>query len=546
MYEPQDLIKRADRAFTGEERSNVESLWYELSEFILNNESNGFITKKSSGSRLTRRLYDATAIKANIDFASTIHATLTNPVTKWSRIRFRDENLNNNEDAIRWLQEANNRIHDALNDSNFDSQIGKAYQSYTGLGTMVLLHEQKNNGSIAFDGFKFSALHLSEVAFCENSEGVVDTLYRRFQLTAKQIVEKFPDNVPDVVQNCVENNKLEEKFEIYHCIYPRKSEDVKYDDSGLASPKNRPYASLYIFKKGPVVLEEDGFYELPFYAPRFSLAPGEVYGRGPGHIALPDIRSLNKLRELSLQSLAKAVNPPILVDQRSLVANLTIRPGQMSVVRDINSIKEMTTEARFDVVQVTIQEYQKAIKEYFYLDKLLLPPREEIGEMTAYEVATRVEQVNRVLGPALSRLNYELLQPLIVRCFKMMLRGGAFPPVPEVLRQAGIDVNIAFVNPLARSQQIEDVTNIQQWVQEMAMLAQIKPEVVDFIDADAIATYSANIRNVPEVAVTNVSDVKKTRKQRQEQMQQQMQMEQAVSLADVASKTGGMGGMSGK
>src|SRR3990167_2286730 len=528
MFERQDLIKKAESKYTETKRVNVETLWQELSEFIMNNQSNGFNGTKSPGSKLNRRVYDSTADKANRDFAAAIHATLTNPATKWSKIRFKDEELNNNEEAVNWIQKVNDRIHEKLAESNFDSQIAKGYQSYTALGNMVLLHEQKDESSIAFSGFKFNALHLGEVAFCENNEGIADTLYRRFKMTAKQIAEQF-EMIPDVIRSALESKKEDEKFEIFHCVYPRPAREVNLDVT--ATPKERPYASIYILKKGGHVLEETGFYEVPFYATRFMVGPGEVYGRGPGHVALPDIRSLNKIIELNLQALAKAVNPPILADQRSMLSNLNIRPGQVSVVRDINGLKEMTSQARFDIVQITIQEYRTLIKEYFYLDKLLLPPRTETGEMTAYEVATRVEQLNRVLGPVLSRLNYELLQPLIVRCFKMMLRGGALPPLPAILQERGIDVNINFVNPLARSQQIEDVTNIQAWVQEVAMLAQLKPEVLDYVDADAIAKFTANIRNVPEIAVTNDPQVKQAREARQQQMEQQQQMQQTMGLA---------------
>ena len=126
------LAHKANKLFKCEERYNVDAVWEELSEFILPSQSGSFITQEESlGVKKTRRLFDSTAIQSNQDLAAAIHSTLTNPSTKWSKIRYRDEDLNNDDESIKWLEEANNRIHQIINESNFDVQISKNYQMYT-------------------------------------------------------------------------------------------------------------------------------------------------------------------------------------------------------------------------------------------------------------------------------------------------------------------------------------------------------------------------------------------------------------------------------
>jgi len=126
-----------------------------------------------------------------------------------------------------------------------------------------------------------------------------------------------------------------------------------------------------------------------------------------------------------------------------------------------------------------------------------------------------------------------------------MLRGGAFPQLPPALQASGSGIEVEYVNALARSQKAEDISNIQSWVQDLAFIAQFRPEAVDFIDVDGIAKHTAKIRGVPEIAVTDDKAVDQLRQQRQEQLDAQQQLEAGIGVADIASKLGGAGGLGG-
>ena len=533
---PEALARQVDQLFRSEERTNAEWIWTLLSEFVLPNQHGLFSGQEAKGSKRTRRLYDSTAIQANHDLASTIHSTLTNPATKWARFRFNDEALNDDPEAVAWLEMANNKFHDALAGSNFNNEISRAYKMYPALGSMVLMHEEKSlNPDGEFSGFSFKAWHISEVAWAENMFGRVDVVYRKFKMTARQAYQRWGMKIPEPILGALEKDP-EKEFEFCHCIFPREDKDIKINEVGRASPKHRPYASVYVSMSGPEIMEEGGYYELPVHVVRWETMAGEVYGRGPGHVSLPDVRTLNKAKELGLHAIDKAINPPIIAEQRSVLSALDLRPGHVSVVKDINGIREMVTQARFDVTQFAVEDLRTAIKSIFFLDKLFLPDRRETGEMTAFEIATRTQQLQQVIGPTLGRLNTELLDPIVKRSFSMMLRGGAFGELPTILQERGGAIDVEYVNSLARAQKIEDVTAISQWLQELGMLAQIKPEVVDNVDADAIARLVARRRGVPESAVADPKAVEQQRAERAQQMQQQMALESGVKAADIAAK----------
>lgn len=537
--DPKKIIERSAELFTSTERSSSEQTWKLLLEFMLNNQSgiiNGTTSVLSAGasavpgSKKTSRLFDSTAMQAVQELASAFQGTLTNPATVWSQLRFTDEALNNDESAVNWLAAVNKAIHQKLNESNFNTEIAKAYQSFVALANMALLHEEDEMGN-----FRFTAVHLGQIAWAEDRFGIVDTVYRKFTMTAYQAFQRWDVAVGDDILKALDKNPNKE-FEFLHAIFPRDKAEVKLNEWGLAAPANRPVASVYINMKDKTVLENGGYYEMPMYIGRWGLMPGERYGRGPSHLALPDVRTLNKLKELALRSVAKQVDPPILANQRDLFGQLDMRPATLSVVKDVRGIVPFQTAARNDVMQVTVEDLKASIRSIFFLDKLLLPPRTDTGEMTAFEVSQRIEQMQRVLGPVLSRMNNELLNPLIVRSFRVLLRSGMLPEMPPILVERGVDIDIAFVNQLARAQQIQDVTTIQQWVQGLAMVAQMDPSVIDNINADGIARHMAKIMGVPEEAVQNIDVVKQVRDQRAQAQQQAMQLQAGVQMADINSK----------
>ncbi len=531
MNDPQEIYNLASKAFSSTERSNVEASWELLSEFILPNQSGIFHGASTPGEKKTKRLHDSTAVQAAADLSAAIHSTLTNPSTKWSKLQFKTK-----QEGSEWLEEVINIIHSTLNETNFDTEIAKGYRSYTALANMVLFHDEYTDPRTGKERQRFKTLHLSEVAWEENHLGRVDTLYRRLKYTAKQAVEEWgEENLPRYIQEKFKS-KSPDLICFTHYVYPRGYE--KLNDVGLAAPKDRPFGSIYIDDKEKTLIEEGGFYEFPAYVVRWETTPGEKYGRGPGHIALPDARTLNRANYLKLEALTLDIRPPLLANQRDILGSVNMKPGAITVMKDIRGIAPFRSGTDVGATRFSTDELKESIKNKFYLDKLLLPPRNETGEMTAYETQVRIEQMQRVLGPTLGRLDSELLRPLITRTFQMLLRAGELPEIPESIRQEGLNVDIIFVNQLARSQQFGDITNIQGWANELSYIAQLNPEVLDWLDVDGIAKHTARVRGIPEVAIKDDEVVQQERQQRARQAQQQQMLDVGVQAADIQSKTG--------
>jgi len=539
----QDIIKKATKAFGTSERLNIESTWALLAEFILPNANGGFFGDTSKGSRKDRRVFNSVGTQACRDLASFLHSTITNPAMEWSKLRFRSDVLNNDKESVAWLQDTIKKVHISLNESNFNAEIGEGWNQLGALGTLAIYHEEIQDEMGNFEKFNFQTWHLSEIAYAENALGMVDTIYRKFTMTLKQMYEKFGDAIGQDLMDKLDTSPLEE-YHLYHAIYPRNTKDVDYDDGGVAVPLKRPFASCYVLCKGTRLLKEEGYYEFPVYVHRWSTLPAEIYGYGPGHTALSDIRSLNKIWEEGLKALAKSVNPPIFSTKQNMFT-ADLRPGKINQVRDVNQIKEFVTQSRLDLLQFSIENLSLTIKSAFYIDKLMLPPRTETGEMTAYEVAQRLEQLQQILGPVVSRSNDELLIPLNMRSIKILQRNGVILPYPAMVKKVAmesgaksVDLDILFVNSLARSQQLSELRNVQQWLQESMMMAQAHPQVLDKIDFDEVIEYSAKIRGIPEQMIKSDEDVQAARQQQQQQMQMAQALQAGEQLGNIVGKVG--------
>jgi hypothetical protein len=545
-HNPKKIISKVESLFHSTERKNAEAQWKNIAEFILPLQSGLFLgsahatgvssgVNSTPGAKKTDRLMDSTAVQANRDLAAAMHTALTNPATKWSKIAFEEDTFNNNPETVEWLEQVSSIIHKTINESNFDTEVSKCYPMYTAFGNMSLLLDPKFDQDNNFIGIKAKSLHLANVVWEEDEDGMVDSFYRKISFTAEQAFSLFGEKAGNHVIKTLEKDPNKE-FSYLHCVFKRNKNQVKVNSIGEAAPENRPYASLYINTEEAVVSLEDGYYDFPLATGRYDLNPAERYARGPGHVAIPDVRSLNQLRREELAAAGLANRPPLEVVQRDIMGTLDIRPGGLNTVRTKGAITPIALGANPDGAFRTQEKIIEQIKKVFFLDKLLLPPRNEIGEMTAAEVRQRAEEIQRVFGPTLGRLNNEFLEPIVLRVFSILFRNGALPELPPQLAAEGVNVEIKFINQFAKSQQLEDVSNQLGYLQEIAQIAQLSPEILDIINFDAMGKGIGKQRGISEAVIRNEDEVEAIREQRAQQAQQQQMLAAGQQMADIESK----------
>ena len=509
----EQILKRLERLESGKQTWEIH--WQEILDYVMPRKAEVTV-QYAKGSKRTEKLYDSSAIHANTLLAASLQGTLTSASLPWFHLRVRDESLNQSREVQVWLEDCRNRMYKAFNSSNFNTEVHEFYLDICSIGTSCIETEEAENG------FNFRTLHISEYFISEDHQGKVDTLYRKFEYTARQAKQKWGDAVGPKVQEAFENNP-DKKFTFIHCVMP--SEEYK-----SKKQSKLPFISIHIGKEDKNVVQEGGYNEMPYLVTRWSKASGEEYGRSPAYNALPDIKTLNKAVELGLKAWAKAIDPPLLVEDDGVIGRVKTTPAGITVVRRDGAIKPLNTGARFDVSDMKETELRGAIKQAFYSDQLEL---QSGPQMTATEVQVRYELMQRLLGPTLGRFQTEFLNPLIERCFAIMQRNEMFAPAPGSLD--GIDIDIEYVGPLARSQRMEEATAVERLYEMAANLAQIAPEVMDNIDHDAAIRSRAELLGVPKNIMRDPAVIEEKRKAEMQQQQEAMAMQQAQQGADLAA-----------
>jgi len=266
--------------------------------------------------------------------------------------------------------------------------------------------------------------------------------------------------------------------------------------------------------------------------PRWSKATGEIFGRSPAYNALPDIKTLNKAVEIGLKAWAKAIDPPLLVQDDGVIGRVRMTPAGITVVRSDTAVKPLQIGANWQITDMKETQLRTAIRQAYYSDQLQL---QEGPQMTATEVQVRYELMQRLLGPTLGRFQSEFLNPLIERVFGIMIRANALLEPPEEI--AGTTVDVEYVGPLARSQRMEEAVAVEKLYQLAMNIAQADPEIMDLINHDEAIRVRATLLGVPKTILRGREEVDEMREMRAQEQQQMMEMQQAQAQAETL-KTG--------
>ena len=508
-----------------EKRSTWESHWQEVADVMLPRKAE-ITRQRARGDKRHTQIFDATAVHALELLAASLHGMLTSSANRWFSLRFKETGLNDSDEAKEWLEDATKRMYDVIAKSNFQQEIFECYHDLIAFGTSCLMIEEDQE-----DVLTFSARHIKEIYIQENRKGYVDTLYRRFKMSAQATVEKFGiENVSKEIVNVLKKAPFDD-IDLVHVIRPRLDFDPQKQDKA-----NMPYQSIYFEYGSGHVISIGGFKENPYVIPRYLKASTEQYGRSPGMNALPDVKVLNKMVEHSLKAAAKQIDPPLLIPDDGMLAPIRMSPGSINYYRSgsRDRIEPLNINANTAVTLNSENQRRDAINKMFHIDQLVVT---ENRNMTATEVLQRQEEKMRILGPVLGRLQSELLSPLVTRVFNIMLRNQLFMPSPDILTQQ--ELNIEYVSPMALAQRGQELQSLMKGLELFGSLAQTMP-VMDYIDEDGLVKQIISILGLPAKVIKSDAQVQQLRAERAEQEAQQMEMQQQMAETQMAKNAAPM------
>lgn len=523
------LIRRVETLKAN--RQVHESVWRECYDYTYPLRGVGFSSPTldaQSAKHKVAKLLDGTATDSARMLASALMSGMTPANAQW--LNLDSEALP--DDAKAWLSTCATLVWENIHAANFDAEGYEANLDMVCAGWFALyIDEDRDEGGYSFQQWPLSQCYITST----RRDSIVDTLYRCYPLTAEQAVHEFGiDNVSEKIREAAKN-KPDDRFDFLHCIFPRK--DYR---QGTRRAKNMPFASYHVDVSGKHIVRESGYHEFPVCVPRWMKIPGGAYGIGPVYDALPDCKELNETKRLEKSAQDLAISGMWIAEDDGVLNPRTVKvgPRRIIIANSVDSMKPLLTGADFNVAFTAEERLQAAIRKIMMADQL---QPQDGPAMTATEVHVRVALIRQLLGPVYGRFQAEYLQPLVERCFGIALRAGVFPPVPESLQH--VNFNVHYISPLARAQQLEEVTAIERLGLNVAQLMQINPNVVDLIDTDEATRVVSEALGVPAKVIRSSEYVTHLRDQRakaqQQQEQQALMMQAGAEAANAAGQHAG-------
>lgn len=528
-----DLMKRYE--VLKNDRILWEPFFRDVRDYIRPRKQQVDSSQNISAERHTNKMFDSSAPEASRIMAMSMQNALVPQSVVWFGLSIPSGHplsaLNEVPSVKRWFYEVTQSMFYNLHESNFYTTIGEAFLDFTSFGTINILLEENVGIKDGFGGLVFSSIPTGQFVFSEDKSGKPDTVFWEYIFTARQAKQMFgTKKLPDSIKKAVKEAP-DTKFTFVRVVLPSEEYDSKSVDA-----MKKQFATIDLHYDSKTIVRRSGFDELPYVIGRFEKASGELWGRSPADIAMPDIKTLNKIRELELKGLATAVHPPLIAPDQGIIGTFRMTPSAINYSREPERFKFLRFEGRFDLSSLKADELKKSIRGIFLADQLVLP---EKLNMTAEEVATVREQIQKLLGPTVARFESEVLTPLILRSFGLMNRAGVLPPAPAELAELD-EIEVAYVGQLAKNEKIQDVTAIQRWLGVAANMAGFAPEVLDNINVDEALHIIGERMAVPTAVMRSQEEVQQLRAERQEKLAMQEQLAQASQVAEGAGKAAPM------
>tara|TARA_Y100000310_G_scaffold231835_1_gene234550 strand:+ start:554 stop:2176 length:1623 start_codon:yes stop_codon:yes gene_type:complete len=527
-----EVIKRYDELKS--ERGAWESHWSEIAERVIPRYHETMQTPDSGltkGNKRTERMIDSTAATALERFAAALEAMLTPRSQKWHHVRPSDPVLAKDHAVKLWFEDTTDRLFKLryAPSANFASQQHEVYMGLGAYGTGLMYTDSHDEG-----GFRYRATDLREVLIQLNHQGILDTSYRKFNISARNMKQKVDagrwSTIPDAVESVLKNTP-DKLFEVIHCIRPR--EEV---EPGRLDARGMQFASFYVAVESQQVVSEGGFNTFPYQASRYVTGPGEVYGRSPAMMALPAIKVLNEQKKTMLAQGHRAVAPVLLSHDDGVIDTFSMKPGHVNpggVSAEGRQLVHALPVGDLAAGQELMDMERSVINDVFLVT--LFQILVETPTMTATEVLERAREKGALLSPSMGRQQSEGLGPMIMREIDIAQQQNLLEPMPSLLIEAQGEFDIIYDSPLSRSQRAEEAAGWMRTLEAAVAYANTTQDlgVLDHFDTDTIYPALAEINAMPPSWMASPEQVEEKRASRQQAAGTQQAIEAAPAAAGV-------------
>ena len=408
------------------------------------------------GAKRTQYVFDSTAVVGTQRLANRIQKDLFPTFRRWIQLEAGTDIPDNVRGEVdRQLESMTETFFRHVRDSAFDTALNEALQDLAhGTGVLLIENGRTATGRVKAPLLRVQAIPAAQIAFEEGPFGAIEGYFHKKQVKRRDLERVFPDaEFPD---GWLKGNHPDKEFDVQICsVYDWRADRWQID--AIADQNGDGEKALS--------LQSSTANTSPYTAFRWSKAPGEVEGRGPLMLALPDIKTLNKTVELILKNATMTIAGVYTAADDGVLNPATVRlqPGAVIPVGSNGgargrSLDVLPRAGDFSIGELVLDKLQTSIKQHLF-DKSLPPDTGPVRSPT--EIVERIKELQTDLGAPFGRLIVELQIPVSLRVIDILQRAGELD-LP--LAVDGREVAIKPTSPLARGQAIEDVQALADFI----------------------------------------------------------------------------------
>lgn len=510
------LIKRYEQLQSL--RFGWEGDWQMCSDYVLPR-----LGSQYNRNRTNYHIFDSTAPLALERCAAAFESILVPRTIKWHSFVTGIPELDKNPAVARWLEDTRDITFDQRYNSsaNFANQFIEALVSLCCLGTTVIYIDERPGL-----GLRYQCIPLAQVYLAEDSRGKIDTVFRKYKLSARQAVQEFGDKLPDDIKRTADDPiRCEETYDFLHAVFPAGE---------VGSIKTRlPISSIHLAMQSREVVRESGFTSMPYAVSRFNVTPGDVYGRSPAMSVMPDILQVNAMKKTVLRGAERIVSPPLLAQDDDVLNSFSLEPGYVNFggldYEGNARIQPFSIGANIPIGFELINQAREIINEAFYLN-LFQVLTQAIDRQTAAEVLERAQERAQLLAPIMGRQQSELLEPIIYREVDILSKAGAFPPVPDIIKEYGANVIPRYETSMSQALSGQEGRATLDALSAAANLAQFDQSVPSMINVPQVLQTVWASFGAPLSLLKSEEEIEEMQAAAQAQAEEQAQMQQAQAM----------------
>ena len=437
-----DVAARSKKAWS--DKTAIQWLIDEAYEYALpyRKPVNGVTNNAAPGEARVDRVFDNTAIVSSFRFAGRLQNDLVPPAQKWFTLDLGPISklvaaglAPTDGDQLKQLRETLQGDAEVVNalfqGGEFDTAVHEMFLDLAaGTGAMMIVPGDDERP------VRFVTAPIDDIALEPGPYNDVGGIFYKRKWSARVLPAMWP--------------KAEFPADIAKLIRTKPDDEITVCQDATFDYQSKRW-SLTAYRD----TDKKGWHKVesracPWVTPRYYKLAGESYGRGPIHVTLPTIKTLNKAQELALKGAAMAIlgiytriDDGVFNPKTSRIA-----PGAMwTVARNGGllgpSIQKLDTPGRYDLSQLVLQELRMQVKEGL-LDQQL--PPDGATPRSASEIMERVKRLALEHNGALGRLVQEFVVPAVKRVMEIAADRGL---LQSKMRIDQLLVAVVVTSPLA-------------------------------------------------------------------------------------------------